>query len=119
MSVYVLWLLTFAVLGQKDSKTFIGFHNWYQFYIQQVEQNNILNVNFVPPGATWFEKDTQVVFPGFQWLFFFLSSSDSSRPGNFIKPSAFRKRTSGARNHVRQMTQAAIYFNRMSTEVYR
>ena len=79
MSVYVLWLLTFAVLGQegqdrKGSKVFIGFHNWYQFYIQQVEQKKITKVLFVPPQNKWFEKDTQVVYPGFQrLLFFFLS----------------------------------------------
>ena len=38
-----------------------------------MEQKKIKEVLFVFEKAKSFKKDTQVVFPGFQWLFFFLS----------------------------------------------
>ena len=38
-----------------------------------MEKDKITKVLFVFEKAKSFEKDTQVVFPGFQWLFFFLS----------------------------------------------
>ena len=38
-----------------------------------MEQKKITKVLFVLEEAKKFKKDTQVVFPGFQWLFFFLS----------------------------------------------